>query len=85
MMLSSIGGRAESQAEAEKANIEMHRTKPVAQSRLYEAINTIATPAEPKVEVEPEPRRSLAKAQANSRGWPTRGHVLIAENNHVNQ
>ena len=71
MMLSSIGGRAESRAEKETANIEMHLTKPVRQSRLYEAMNTIVTRAEPKVGVAPEPRRSLAKAQeADPRGRP---------------
>ena len=86
MMLSSIGGRAEGRAEKETANIEMHLTKPVRQSRLYEAMNTVVRPAEPKVGVAPEPRRSLAKAQeADPRGRPTRGHVLIAEDNHVNQ
>jgi CheY-like chemotaxis protein len=85
MMLSSIGGRAESRAETQTANIEMHLTKPVRQSRLYEAMNTIVTRAQPEAEVAPEPRRSLAKAQADPRGRPTRGHVLIAEDNHVNQ
>jgi signal transduction histidine kinase/CheY-like chemotaxis protein/HPt (histidine-containing phosphotransfer) domain-containing protein len=85
MMLSSIGGRAESRAETQTANIEMHLTKPVRQSRLYEAMNTIVTRAEPKAEVAPEPRRCLTKAQADPRGRPTRGHVLIAEDNHVNQ
>jgi len=85
MMLSSIGGRAESRTETQTANIEMHLTKPVRQYRPYEAMNTIVTRAEPKAEVAPEPRRCLTKAQADPRGRPTRGHVLIAEDNHVNQ
>ena len=86
MMLSSIGGRAHSQEETENANIEMHLTKPVRQSRLYEAMKTIAAPTEPKAEVvAPEPRRSLAKAQADPRGRPDRGRVLVAEDNQVNQ
>ena len=85
MMLSSIGGRAEGRAETQRANIEVHLAKPVRQSRLYEAMNTIVTPAERKVGVAPEPRRSLAKAQADPRGRLWRAHVLVAEDNHVNQ
>jgi CheY-like chemotaxis protein len=45
MMLSSIGGRAESRTETQTANIEMHLTKPVRQSRLYEAMNDSDTRA----------------------------------------
>ncbi len=92
MMLSSMGGRAESE-QGRPANIEAHLTKPVRQSRLYDAIATTATPAgehqtQPEgseAGVAPVSRHGLAMAQTNRHERLTRGHVLVAEDNHVNQ
>src|SRR4028118_785682 len=92
MILSSMGGRAESE-QGHLANIEAHLTKPVRQSRLYDAIATIATAAEAQEsttrasepDAEPVSRHSLVMAQTDPHERPTRAHVLVAEDNHVNQ
>jgi CheY-like chemotaxis protein len=73
--------------------IEVYLTKPVRQSRLLDAIVTIMTAAE-----EPETTskksgledasvsyRSPGGPQTDAHKRPTRGHVLVAEDNHVNQ
>ncbi len=88
IMLSSIGSRAESE-QGRQTDIEVHLTKPVKQSRLFDAIaTTTATPEEEHdvitktsgQEGASVPGRSLASHERL-----TRGHVLVAEDNHVNQ
>ena len=92
VMLSSMGGRAESE-QGRPANIEVHLTKPVRQSRLYDAIATIVTAAEDQEtktkgaepDAAPATRDGLVMAQTDPQERLTRGHVLLAEDNHVNQ
>jgi two-component system, sensor histidine kinase and response regulator len=93
MMLSSIGSRAESE-QGRQTDIEVHLTKPVKQSRLFDAIVTTTATTEddneiltkaPGQEAASVPGRSFEKAQTGSRERLTRGHVLVAEDNHINQ
>ena len=93
MMLSSIGSRAESE-QGRQTDIEVHLTKPVKQSRLFDAIVTTTATTEVDNETLTKasgqeaasvPGRSLEKVQTDSRERLTRGHVLVAEDNHVNQ
>jgi CheY-like chemotaxis protein len=96
IMLSSMGGRAEDE-QGRPANIKAHLTKPVRQSRLYDAIAATATVAgaqegttggtEPGAD--PLARHDLATARTDpherAHERVARGHVLVAEDNQVNQ
>jgi two-component system sensor histidine kinase/response regulator len=92
MMLSSTGVRARGEP-GNQTGIEVHLTKPVRQSRLLDAIATITTAAEgPESTTEQSgledasvTHRSLAESPTASYKRLHRGHVLVAEDNHVNQ
>ena len=91
MMLSSTGSRAGSE-RGSQTGIEVHLTKPVRQSRLLDAIATITAAAEESEgtkESGPEAasitHRRLGEPPTDPHKRPNRGHVLVAEDNHVNQ
>jgi two-component system, sensor histidine kinase and response regulator len=95
ILLTSIGLGGEA-AQARKVGFSAYLTKPVRQSRLYDAIATTMMGAPPdQVETErrrgPEQgapmvdRRSLEEAKARSRERLWRAHVLVAEDNQINQ
>jgi signal transduction histidine kinase/DNA-binding response OmpR family regulator len=87
IMMTSVGRRGEG-SEARQAGAEAYLTKPVRQSRLYDAIATVtAKPEEEKAAVpEKEEEKqfvtshSLKEAKAR-----TRIRILVAEDNQVNQ
>jgi len=93
IMLSSVGSRGETE-RARQMGIEAYLTKPVRQSKLYDAMAmamaTAIEEGEDAVE-EPEgrtwtvPRAAPEGAQADPSARLARGHVLVAEDNAVNQ
>ncbi len=102
ILLTSMGLRGEAE-QARKVGFSAYLTKPVRQSRLYEAIATVMGALLP-VEEQADRRRRMRTAQeapivtphgleeggeeearAHSRGRRWRAHVLVAEDNQVNQ
>ncbi|HJQ28119.1 MAG TPA: histidine kinase N-terminal 7TM domain-containing protein, partial [Rubrobacter sp.] len=85
ILLTSLGLRGEAE-QARRAGFAAYLTKPVSQSRLLGAMETALgkLPAEKEAERRREhdgTRRSPEVAQAR----PSRAHVLVAEDNQVNQ
>ena len=91
IMASSLGHGREAE-QAREAGVAAYLTKPVRQSRLYNAIATVMAPTPPG---EDEPTREAGKrlasqhepkeAEARPEGRPWRARVLVAEDNQVNQ
>jgi two-component system, sensor histidine kinase and response regulator len=86
IMLSSLGqGAAE---EALRVGIDIYLTKPVRQSRLFDAIATVMASEEAsatlaRADAPLATLRSHSKVEAKAR--PTNAHLLLAEDNPVNQ
>jgi two-component system sensor histidine kinase/response regulator len=87
ILLTSSGQRGEAE-QARRVGFAAYLTKPVRQSRLYDAIVTVmgypagkapARPREPSIVTSPE------GVEARSRERRRRAHVLVAEDNFVNQ
>ena len=82
ILLTSVGQRGQGET-AQQAGIEAYLTKPVRQSELYDALVTVmGMPVEEASSVETRlvTRHSLREARVG-----TRVHVLVAEDNPVNQ
>jgi two-component system sensor histidine kinase/response regulator len=90
IMMSSVGERGDGE-EARQAGMEAHLTKPVRQSRLYDAIAlAMGTPVEDAVApaaADTPPIDTLRLATRTMRHSTERSHarILIAEDNAVNQ
>ncbi len=93
ILLTSMGLRGEAE-QARGVGFAAYLTKPVKQSRLFDAIATVmGTPAEEQDEKrrpahDEAPivtRHNLEEARAHSRERLVRAHVLVAEDNQVNQ
>ena len=91
ILLTSFGLRGEAE-QAKRVGFSAYLTKPVKQSRLYDAIATVmGAPVEEQAERRPAheapivTRHSLKEAQAHSRERLVRAHVLVAEDNQINQ
>ncbi len=92
ILLTSMGVRGEAE-QARKVGFSAYLTKPVRQSRLYDAIASVmgTLPVEEQAEMKPAHevpivnRHSLEEARAHSRERRWRAHVLVAEDNQVNQ
>jgi two-component system, sensor histidine kinase and response regulator len=83
MVLSSVG--MDIGADAHQAGVEVVLAKPVRHSQLYDALATMAgTPPGIPTIVVPKERWSAAE-DLWSVGEPLRGHLLLAEDNPVNQ
>ena len=92
VLLTSMGLRGEAE-QARKVGFAAYLTKPVRQSRLYDAIATaMGTPADnerttatPARKTPIAARDTLKETAGRSRGRLWRAHVLVAEDNQVNQ
>jgi two-component system sensor histidine kinase/response regulator len=90
ILLTSLGLRGEAE-QARRVGFSAYLTKPVRQSRLYDAIATVMNLPEKKEATAPEhetpivTRYSLEEAKAHTRERLARAHVLVAEDNAVNQ
>jgi CheY-like chemotaxis protein/HPt (histidine-containing phosphotransfer) domain-containing protein len=89
ILLTSLGLRGEAE-QARRVGFSAYLTKPVRQSRLYDAIATVMSfPEGQAASQEHEPpivtRHSLKEAEARSGERFSRAHVLVAEDNAVNQ
>ncbi len=86
VLMSSVGRRGDAE-EARQAGIEAYLNKPVRQSQLYDALATVmgepveeGEAARPESEPQLVTRHSIKEAEVRSRG-----RVLVAEDNQVNQ
>ena len=85
ILLTSLGRRGDAKA-AQDAGIAAYLTKPIRQSQLYECLSLVlanSSDASPSVAQASAPiitRHSLSEAHARSRG-----HILVAEDNPINQ
>jgi CheY-like chemotaxis protein/HPt (histidine-containing phosphotransfer) domain-containing protein len=92
ILLTSMGLRGEAE-QARRVGFSAYLTKPVKQSRLFDAIATVmgTLPVEEQAGRSPVrdtpivTRHSLEEAKAHSRERLWRAHVLVAEDNQVNQ
>jgi PAS domain S-box-containing protein len=89
LLLTSVGLRGEAE-QAKRVGFSAYLTKPVRQSQLYNAIATVVSYPEGKVSTPEQEtpivtRHSLEGAKARSRQRRWRAHVLVAEDNQVNQ
>ena len=90
ILLTSLGLRGEAE-QARRVGFGGYLTKPVRQSKLFDTIATVMSQPAGKVsapkhdEAPIVTRRSLQEAQAHSRERRARAHVLVAEDNQVNQ
>jgi two-component system sensor histidine kinase/response regulator len=92
ILLTSTGLRGEAE-QARRVGFAAYLTKPVRQSKLYDAIATVldALPVEEEAERRPTHEaplvtlHSFEKAKAHARERRRRAHVLVAEDNQVNQ
>ena len=91
ILLTSLGLRGEAE-QARRVGFSAYLTKPVRQSQLIDAIATVmGAPVEEEVQTGPEHQAPIvtlhsleeAKARSGERLW--RAHVLVAEDNAVNQ
>ena len=81
LLLTSIGQRGDGE-DARKAGIEAYLTKPVRQSELYDAISTVmGTPEAARAERAPLVTRHTLREMHTV----ARAHLLLAEDNPVNQ
>ncbi len=84
MMMSSVGRRGETE-EARRAGIEAYLTKPVRQSRLYDTITTIMATPEGDAPTREEGKRLVSHHGLKEASARSHAHVLVAEDNAVNQ
>ncbi|MDQ3965352.1 MAG: response regulator [Actinomycetota bacterium] len=95
VLLTSLGQRGEGE-EARQAGVEAYLVKPVRQSELYDTLATVmgTPPVEEEEAARRRPgqeeaplvvRRSPEEGEARSRERLARAHVLVAEDNAVNQ
>jgi CheY-like chemotaxis protein/HPt (histidine-containing phosphotransfer) domain-containing protein len=87
MMLSSVG--VDFRADARQAGVEVVLGKPVRQSQLYDALAALMgapaeAPSEAPAAATPQAEASAAGAAVPARRSPL-GHLLVAEDNLVNQ
>ena len=87
ILLTSLGGEAE---QARRAGFSAWLTKPVKQSQLYDAIATVmgrsaGKDSAPQYEASIVARHNFEEAKGHSRERFWRAHVLVAEDNAVNQ
>ena len=82
ILLTSLGLRGEAE-QAHRAGFAAYLTKPVRQSKLYDAIATVtAAQEEGKQE---EERLLITRHTISERRINSRAHILVAEDNQVNQ
>jgi CheY-like chemotaxis protein len=91
ILLTSMGLRGEAE-QARRMGFSAYLTKPVRQSRLYDTIVTVMSLPEGEEQIPEEhetpiiTRHSLEEARAHTRErLSSRAHVLVAEDNAVNQ
>ncbi len=84
MMMSSVGRHGEAE-EARRTGIEAYLTKPVRQSRLYDTITTIMATPEGDAPTREEEKRLVAHHGLKEASARSHAHVLVAEDNAVNQ
>jgi signal transduction histidine kinase/DNA-binding response OmpR family regulator len=89
ILLTSMGLRGEAE-QARKVGFAAYLSKPVRQSRLYDAIATVMSLPEGEASAREHPTpivtyHSIGEARARSRDRQARTHVLVAEDNQVNQ
>jgi PAS domain S-box-containing protein len=94
ILLTSMGLRGEAE-QARRAGFAAYLTKPVRQSKLFDAMVNVmmdALPVEEQAEMGPADetpivvaRRGLEGGEARPVELPWRAHVLVAEDNQVNQ
>jgi two-component system, sensor histidine kinase and response regulator len=85
IMMTSLG-KSEHDGEIRSAGIALCLTKPVKQSRLYDAIATIMSGGDATGEPETPPIPAQADATTSSTpSVPAYGRILVAEDNPVNQ
>ncbi len=90
VLLTSMGSRGEGE-QAWEVGFAAYLTKPVRQSKLFDAIATVMSlkpgdaSAAPGHEASAAGRRSPEEVQARSRERPWRAHVLVAEDNQANR
>jgi signal transduction histidine kinase/DNA-binding response OmpR family regulator/HPt (histidine-containing phosphotransfer) domain-containing protein len=87
ILLTSLGGEAE---QARRAGFSAWLTKPVKQSQLYDAIATVmghpaGNASAPQYEASIVTLHNIEEAKGHSRERFWRAHVLVAEDNAVNQ
>jgi two-component system, sensor histidine kinase and response regulator len=83
ILLTSTGLRGEAE-QARRVGFAAYLTKPVRQSKLYDAIATVME-ALPVHDVPIVTTHSIERARAHARERRRRAHVLVAEDNAVNQ
>ncbi len=90
ILLTSLGLRGDAE-QARRVGFGAYLTKPVRQSKLFDAIATVMSHPAGEVsapqhdEAPIVTRRSVREAQARPRERLARAHVLVAEDNQVNQ
>jgi signal transduction histidine kinase/DNA-binding response OmpR family regulator/HPt (histidine-containing phosphotransfer) domain-containing protein len=92
VLLTSSGLRGEAE-QARRVGFAAYLTKPVRQSKLYDVIATVMDASVSDEGAEPKPDReptivtlhSIEGARARARERRRRAHVLVAEDNQVNQ
>jgi PAS domain S-box-containing protein len=89
ILLTSVGLRGEAE-QARRVGFSAYLSKPVRQSKLFDAIAMVMSLHEgkvssPKHEAPIVTRHSLEEARAHAREQLWRAHVLVAEDNAVNQ
>ncbi len=87
LVMASSVGRGREAEEAREAGIEAYLTKPVRQSRLYDAIATIVAIVEEDAPTRREVEKPLAARHEpkEAEAARPRARVLVAEDNRVNQ
>jgi signal transduction histidine kinase/DNA-binding response OmpR family regulator len=83
VMLLTSSARPGEMAEARDAGADAHLTKPVRHSQLHDALASVLADTEPSAPADPPPSGN-GQVQEVTDGAP-RGHVLLAEDNEVNQ
>ena len=81
IMLTSLGRRVDAE-EAHRVGIDAYLTKPVRQSRLYDAIVTVMSAPEDATPLEVQPITTRSRRKETP---PSGTRILLAEDNAVNQ
>jgi two-component system, sensor histidine kinase and response regulator len=84
ILLTSMGLRGEAE-QARRVGFSAYLTKPVRQSKLYDAIATVVSSSPSPPDTPLVERRRGKDAASLTRQRSTRAHVLVAEDNQVNQ
>jgi CheY-like chemotaxis protein len=79
-----MGLRGEAE-QARRVGFSAYLTKPVRQSKLYDAIATVVSSSPSPPDAPLVERRRGEEAASLTRQGPTRAHVLVAEDNQINQ